>query len=122
MIQGGFTGNIPFLKIGLTWGGLVQTPFAVLDTGFTGDLQVTPLIAKELRLEIIGVIATKVATGQIMEVPVAAAVASMEGSQAPIEVLISESIPLVGINFLTKFGYKATVDCKNRKVFLERVI
>lgn len=120
MIQGGFTGNIPFIKIGLTWGGLVQTPFAVLDTGFTGDLQVTPLIAKELRLEIMGFIAIKVATGQIIEVPVAAAVASMEGLQSPIEVLISESMPLVGINFLSKFGYKATVDCKNRKVFLER--
>lgn len=122
MIEGGFTGNIPFVKIGLTWGGLVQTPFAVLDTGFTGDLQVTPQIAKELGLETIGVIATKVATGQIMEVPIAAAVASMEGSQAPIEVLISENMPLVGINFLTKFGYKVIVDCKSRKVFLEKAV
>ena len=38
-----------------------------------------------------------------------------------IQVLISESMPLAGISFLTKFGYKAIVDCKYRTIALERM-
>ena len=41
MVNGIFAGNVPFVKIAVAWGQSVQTPLVVLDTGFTGDLQVT---------------------------------------------------------------------------------
>lgn len=122
MVSGVFVENIPLIKVVVAWGQSVQAPFVVLDTGFTGDLQVTQKIATELGLEIVGVTKTQIANGQIIEVPVALAIAAMEGVPNYIQVLISESMPLAGISFLSKFGYKATVDCKYRTVALEKMI
>lgn len=119
MIRGEFYENIPLVKIIVAWGQAVQTPYFILDTGFTGDLQVTPKIANELGLKITGVTQARIANGDVIHVPVALALASMEGATNYINVLISESMPLAGISFLTKFGYKAIVDCRYRTVALE---
>ena len=121
MINGVFVENIPLIKVVVAWGQSVQAPFVILDTGFTGDLQVTPKIARELGLQVAGVTKTQIANGDVIEVPVALAVAAMEGAVNYIQVLISESMPLAGISFLSKFGYKASVDCKYRTVALERM-
>lgn len=121
MVEGVFTKNIPFIQIDLAWGDAMQSPFAVLDTGFTGDAQVTPKIAEELGLQIIGVTDTQLANGQIVEISTALAVAGMEGIARYVEVLIADSMPLAGIGLLSKFSCKAIVDCKHRKVHLERV-
>ena len=121
MINGVFVENIPLIKVVIGWGQAVQAPFVVLDTGFTGDLQVTPKIAKELGLQVVGVTPSRIANGQVVQVSSALAIAAMEGVVNYIQVLISESMPLAGISFLSKFGYKATVDCKYRTVVLERM-
>ena len=121
MINGFFHENTPFIKVIIGWGRSVHAPYVILDTGFTGDLQVTPEIAKELNLDVIGVTKTQIANGQIIEVPVALAIAAMEGATTYIQVLISNSMPLVGISFLSKFSYKAAVDCKHKTIMLERV-
>jgi predicted aspartyl protease len=121
MVSGVFVENTPFIKVVLGWGQSVQAPFVVLDTGFTGDLQVTQKIATELGLQIVGVTKTQIANGQVIEVPVALAIAAMEGAENYIQVLITESMSLAGISFLSKFGYKAKVDCKYRTVALERM-
>jgi len=122
MVSGVFVDNIPLIKVVVAWGQAVQAPFIVLDTGFTGDLQVTPKIARELGLQVVGITPSRIANGQIVQVPTALAVAAMEGAVNYIQVLISESMPLAGISFLSKFGYKASVDCKYRTVALERMI
>ncbi|MBI2050896.1 MAG: hypothetical protein HYT31_03740 [Parcubacteria group bacterium] len=122
MISGVFVENIPLIKVVVAWGQSVQAPFVILDTGFTGDFQVTPKIAGELGLQVAGVTKTQIANGDVIEVPVALAVAAMEGAVNYIQVLISESMPLAGISFLSKFGYKASIDCKYRTVALERMI
>ena len=120
MIRGVFVENIPFINVIIGWGRAVQSPFFVLDTGFTGDLQITPKIAQELGLQTVGVTKTRIANGQIIQVPVALAIASMEGATNYVQILISNSMPLAGISFLTKFGYKAIVDCKYREIILEK--
>ncbi|MBI2406006.1 MAG: hypothetical protein HYV25_00285 [Candidatus Harrisonbacteria bacterium] len=122
MVSGVFVENTPFIRVVVGWGQSVQAPFVVLDTGFTGDLQVTSKIATELGLKVVGVTKTQIANGQVIEVPVALAIGAMEGAVNYIQVLISESMPLVGISFLSKFCYKATVDCKYRTVALERMM
>ena len=121
MVSGSLIQNVPWVKVILGYAQAVQAPFVILDTGFTGDVQVTPKIAKELGLKITGVTPARIANGQIVQVPTALAVAAMEGRRTVVEVLISESMPLVGISFLTKFSYKAMVDCKNKLVALERM-
>ncbi len=120
MVSGTFTGNIPIIQVVIAWGQSVQSPFVVLDTGFTGDVQVTPQIAKELGLSVTGVTKARIANGATVTVSTALAIASMEGATNYIDVIISESMSLVGISFLSKFGYKATVDCKYRTVVLEK--
>ena|SRR3989344_3256764 len=120
MIRGVFEGDIPLIGVVVAWGQSVQELFVILDTGFTGDVQVTPRIAQDLGLEVVGVTRTRYASGETVEVPVALARATMEGVLSYIQVQISGGFPLVGISFLTKFGYKAIVDCKNRTVILER--
>ncbi len=122
MLNGVFAGDIPFIKVVVGWGRSVQAPYVVLDTGFTGDLQVTPKIARELGLRVVGITKAQIANGQTVDVPVALAIAAMEGARNYIQVLISDSMPLAGISFLSKFGYKATVDCKYKTVILEKMI
>lgn len=120
MVYGVFQQNAPWIQTVVAWGQSVQAPFFILDTGFTGDLQVTPQIAQDLRLPTIGVTNVRIANGQLVSVPVALALVLMEGIVNRVEVLISMGSPLAGISFLTKFGYKAIVDCKHRVVTLER--
>lgn len=124
MVSGAFIQNntVPIIKILVAWGQAIQEPFFILDTGFTGDLLVTPQIAKDLGLQVTSVTKTKTANGQIGTIPTALAIASMEGSKNYIQVLISESLPLVGISFLSKFNYKAIIDCKYKTVILEKVV
>lgn len=119
MVTGAFIENIPFVRISVL-GKFLRDPVVVLDTGFTGDVQVTPKIAEELGLEIFGIANARVATGQKMQVYVALAIASMEGDTNPVRVIVSEGLPLIGISFLTKFNYRAVVDCKERSVILEK--
>jgi len=122
MVNGIFIENMPLIKVIVAWGQSVQAPFVILDTGFTGDLQVTPKIATELGLKITGVTKTQIANGQVIDVPVALAIAAMEGATNLIQILISDSMPLAGISFLSKFGYKAAVDCKYKTVALEKML
>lgn len=120
MITGVFVENTPFVRIAIGWGRSVQTPLVILDTGFTGDLQVTPLMAQELGLEVVGVTEARIASGEVIRVPVALALAAMEGMTQTIQVIISESMPLIGIGFLAAFEYRAILDCKDKTVVLER--
>ena len=122
MIKGEFIKeNVPIVKASIASGYRAHETYFLLDTGFTGDLQVTPAIANELGLEITGAVNTKIANGEIVAVPTALAFSIMEGITKSVQVLISKSMPFMGISFLKKFDYKAIVDCKNKTVALKRV-
>lgn len=121
MVRGEFIENVPCVNVDIGWKQAVQRSTFVLDTGFTGDLQVSHEIARQLNLEVTGVMRTQIADGKIVNMPTAAAIASMEGIQEYVEVLISEGSPLLGISFLSKFDYKAIIDCKYKSVGLQRV-
>ncbi len=120
MIRGEFVDtNKPMVPAIVSWDQSVQNSYFILDTGFTGDLQVTPEMALELGLNIDGVTEAKMATNQIVSVPTATALATMEGRTVYVTALISKGLPLLGISFLEKFSYKAVVDCKFKIVILE---
>ena len=121
MIKGTITENMPLIQVLVAWGQAVQAPFVIIDTGFTGDLQVTPEIANGLGLKVTGIMSVRIANGQVVEIPTALAIAVMEGAMNYVDVLISDSMPLIGIGFLSKFYYKTTIDCKHMTVNLEKV-
>jgi len=120
VVHGFFVENIPFIPVTIGWLQSVQNVNFILDTGFSGDLQVTPKMAVELGLTVKGATPVRIATGKIVNTPHSLALAAMEGSVSLVQVLISGGLPLAGINFLTKFDYKATLDCKLRTVSLQR--
>lgn len=119
MVTGIISGRMPLVQITVGYGLAVQEPLAILDTGFTGDLQIPEEIAKELDLEPIGVASVKMADGNDIELATAMAVVSMENETRAVEVIISDGAPLIGMDLLYKFGYKAIVDCKKDEVKLE---
>jgi len=121
MVKGIFRQNTPIVKISIIWGQTIRAPFVVLDTGFTGYLQITSKMASELGLKPSGVLPVRIPTGQIIQIPTALAFADMEGEKKVVEVLIADGLPLLGISFLSKFNYKAEIDCKNKTIALEKV-
>lgn len=123
MVEGIFIdSDKPTVRAVIAWEQAVQNPYFILDTGFTGDLVVTNDVAKDLGLEISGVTKANLAGNKGVEVPTATALAIMEGRSLYVTVfVIPEGWPLLGISFMEKFGYKAIVDCKNKKVRLEVV-
>jgi len=119
MVEGFMTGNVPFITATVENKKNILDIIFTLDTGFTEDLLVTPEIASELELDSENFSELYVANGEKVTLNFTNANAIMEGSNKKIQVLISNGIPLLGIGFLTKFGYKAIVDCKERTVVLE---
>ena len=120
MITGKFVGDTPFIQVTVLGKDNFQSPFFVLDTGFSGDLQITPQIASDLELRLDSEINARVADGSVIEVPTTLTMAEMEGSINDVEVFVSHGMLLAGISFLTKFGYTAVVDCAYRTVTLKK--
>jgi predicted aspartyl protease len=121
MVSGIFIQDtVPLIPVLIAWDNAMFESYFVLDTGFTGDLQVTPQMAIDLGLQVSGVISARIANGETVDIPTAQAFVSMEDATDYVQVLISDSMPLAGISFLTKFNYRAVVDCKHKTVALER--
>lgn len=120
MVKGFFIENTPFVEVAVGGNKVTRSAFFVLDTGFSGDLQMNPQIASDIGLHALGAVSVRLADGSVVEVPFSSAVATMEDALTDVEVLVIDSMPLVGINFLTKFGYSAMVDCSKRRVCLSR--
>jgi len=119
MHEGTFIDNIPLISIILKQNKLVETIAFVLDTGFTGNLQVTPEIASYLGLNPMGISFVQMANGQTISVPIAAISATIEGITKTVPVLISNGMPLAGIGLFSQFGYTVIVDCKKKEVYLK---
>jgi predicted aspartyl protease len=117
-----FDDNTPLVQISIGWEYAIQSQFFILDTGFTGDIQLTPKMAQELGLEVISVAPMEIANGEVADMPVALGVALIDGQQKAMEVLISKGAPLAGIGFLSKFNYKVTLDCRRKTIKLEKVL
>ena len=120
MVEGEFLQGLPTVPITLTWKDQHVVLQATLDTGFSGDVHVSKDIAKELSLTITGYSMATLASGKSSKIPYAMGIAAMENAGQAIQVHVSNGIPLIGIGFLSKFGYIATIDCKYKKVHLKK--
>lgn len=121
MIQGFFLQNppnTPVFQLVVAWGQSVLSPYFILDTGFSGDLKVSPNTAQELGLVATGVENVTDAQGQLVTTKIALGYVAMEGAINAVSIIISDGSQLAGIGLFTKFGYKTIVDCKYRTVGL----
>src|SRR3989338_6033014 len=120
MIEGQFVdGDKPVVPAVIAWNQSVQAPYFILDTGFTGDLVVTPEIAKDLGLDVSAMMPVRIAGNRVVPMETATAIAVMEGQRLYVTIFISEGWPLLGITFMQKFNYKAIINFPNKKVGLE---
>lgn len=111
---------LPIIPAVISWDGGVQTPFFILDTGFSGELTVTEEMAKDLGLHFDGVMNMQVASGKSEIFQTANVFATMEGQTIYMTAaLVKGKRPLLGITFMQKFNYTAIVDCKNKTAILE---
>ena len=120
MVEGKFFEDTPLIPITIGWDHGTKSWAAILDTGFSGDLQITPEIAQELGIAKKSIAYATMADGKVAEIPMGIAVVALEDTKRPVRVLISAGTVLAGIGLLTKFGYKAIVDCKHKKVALQK--
>ena len=120
MVIGKFFEDTPVIPLLIGWDRETKSSATILDTGFTGDLQISPEMAAELGIMSKGVAYATMADGKIAEIPMGIAIAALENTKRPVRVLISPGAHLAGIGFLTKFGYKAIVDCKHKTVALQK--
>ena len=112
--------NVPVFEVPLEWQGITTKQYFVLDTGFTGELKITPETAQELGLAPAVVQKIVMADDTTVETPISEVHAEMEDMIRPATVIIAPGPHLAGIGLFTKFGYKAVVDCKYRTVELHR--
>ncbi len=122
MVEGFMRGNIPLITITVFNLSNVLDITFTLDTGFSEDLLITPEIVRELELEIVETDTINIfnANGEKVLLNTSFVSAKMENEIQDVQVIISKGFPLLGIGFLTKFGYKAIIDCKQRTVILEK--
>ena len=118
MIEGKFIGDYPFIKIIIASSDAIQERYFIIDTGFSGYLQVSSMVAKELNLKQKGVITVRLANGEKADMAMSTIKASIGGKQGLVDVLISDTQPLLGIKFLKTFGCRLILDCKKQKIFL----
>ena len=122
MIQGRLAGDDrPYVKIVIGWRQGVQELLVLVDTGFNGELKMPEKTMSELGLTVTHVTSVMLADGTGKNMPASLAFVSLEDAMQEVNVIISESIPTIGVKLLKEFRYKLTVDFNSRTVFLEKM-
>ncbi len=120
MIKGIVHDNQPLISVIVGWKREVQELVALVDTGFTGELKMSPEKVSQFGLEITHTEPVALADEQVVNMSASLAYVSMEGVANVVSVLVSEGMPIVGVGLLKKFGYTLNVDFKYDTLFLER--
>ena len=112
MIKGVVHNNRPLISIIVGWKLGVQEIIALVDTGFTGELKLSPEKATELGLQ--------TTHTESVNMQASLALVSMEGAVNTVNVLISQGIPIIGIELLRRFGYSLNIDLKYNLLILQK--
>lgn len=98
----------------------VQEIIALVDTGFTGELKLSPEKILELGLQITHAEPVTLADENTVSMPASLAVVSMEDLRSVVNVLISRGIPVIGVGLLKRFGYTLNIDFRYNNLILQR--
>lgn len=120
MVKGLVHKNRPIIKLIVANGLKSQKVIVLVDTGFTGELKLSPKEVMDLnispdRLEIV-----QLADGKPARMFAGVVEVFMEGIKNDIEVLISNGIPTIGVGLLKRFGYNLNIDLKKDILLLQK--
>jgi predicted aspartyl protease len=123
MVNGAFLDfiNLPAIKVPIEFQGGVSAPLFIIDSGFSGFLKVNSETAKDLGMEEskLDVAHFRNANGERIPARLAYGFAELENQKKSIEIIVADGPELLGIGFMSTFGYKAIIDCKNWEARME---
>ena len=120
MIKGVIYNNRPLISVIVGWRLGVQDTVVLVDTGFTGELKISPEKALELGLQITHTERVTLADEKTVYMQASLALVSMEGVMNVVNVLVSQGTPLVGVGLLRRFGYALNMDVKYNSLVLQK--
>lgn len=105
MINGAIINKRPLIPVTVAWRLGVQSVLALVDTGFTGELKVSPTEANNLGLQVTHTENVELADNKIVPMSCALAVVNLEGVSNVVSVLIDNGDTIVGVSLLKRFRY-----------------
>ena len=120
MIRGIIHDNRPLISLIVGWKLGVQETVALVDTGFTGELKISPQTAIELGLQITHTEPVILGDQKTVNMQASLAVVSMEGVMNVVNVLVTEGITIIGVGLLRRFGYALNMDVKYNSLVLQK--
>ena len=122
MIKGTIHNNRPFISLIAGWRLGVQETVALVDTGFTGELKISPEKALELGLQITHAEPVTLADEKTVYMQASLALVSMEGVRNVVNVLVSKGTTIIGVGLLRRFGYALNMDVKYNSLLLQKSV
>ena len=122
MIRGTIHNNRPFISLIAGWRLGVQETVALVDTGFTGELKISPEKALELGLQITHAEPVTLADEKTVYMQASLALVSMEGVRNVVNVLVSKGTTIIGVGLLRRFGYALNMDVKYNSLLLQKSV
>ncbi len=120
MIKGIVHNDRPLISLVVAWRLGVQEVVALVDTGFTGELKISPEKAVELGLETTHAEPVMLADGNTINMRASLAVVAMEKSENVVNVLIGQGQPTIGVGLLRRFGYGLHINFKRDSLILQK--
>ena len=121
MLTGYIIDDKPVLPVIVGWNLNMQEFLALVDTGFTGELKVSPEAAEELGLVVTDVRTVSQADGKPTVWGSGLAYVSLEGTKRQVSVLIGPGQPIIGVRLLKNFGYILTMNFSAENFYLKRI-
>ena len=110
----------PYGKILIRWGSTILDLVVLIDTGFDGDIRISPDIARQLGLITTHTEKIRFWDGSLQYVLASFVYCEMEGVITSLQVLILVGEPYVGIGFLKNLAYGMHFNPARKELFLKR--
>ena len=120
MIKGIIDNNKPLIPLVVGWRLGVQEIVALVDTGFTGELKISPEKFLEFGLEITHAEPVTLADESTVYMRASLALVSMEGVANVVNVLVAQGTPIIGVGLLRRFGYALNMDVRYNSLVLQK--
>jgi len=120
MIKGVVHNNQPLISLIVGWKLGVQEIIALVDTGFTGELKLSPEKITELGLATTHAEPVTLGNENTVNMPASIAMVSMDGVPNVVNVLIAKGQPIIGVGLLKRFGFTLNIDFKYSVLTLQR--
>lgn len=120
MVKGIVHKNRPVIKLTIGWESKTQKIIVLVDTGFTGELKLSPKEILDLGIIPTHAESIELANGKRTKMFASLARVCIEGIENNVATLIGDGIPTIGVGLLKRFGYNLNIDFKNDLLVLQK--